>query len=111
MKWFWTPLLVLALSTMVLPACGGRAQLAPDSAKKYRELFRVQANSRPRTPLGKLSARDAKLIMQNHSSTYGSSGKSISRGARRGGSVQPLNLNLGGGQAGGEGPGIKLQAR
>ena len=49
--------------------------------------------------------------MQNHNSNYGGASKSISRGARRSGSILPLNLSLGGGQAGGEGPGIKLQAR
>ncbi len=107
MKHVCSALLVLALSTMVLPACGGRAQLGPDSAKQYRELFRAQANSRPRAPLGKLSAQDAKLIMQNHGQTYGRHGKNIARSGVS--SIQPLNLSVEGGLPGGNG--IQLQAR
>jgi len=106
MKWFWTSLIVLALSAMTLPACGGRAQLGPESAKQYRELFRVQGNSRPRSPLGKLSARDAKLIMQNHNATYGGKGKASNRGARSNASLKPQGVSLEGG-----GSQIKIQAR
>ncbi len=111
MKWFLTPLLVLALSTLFLPACGGRSQLGPETARQYRELFRTQGNSRPRAPLAKLSARDAKLIMQNHNAVYSGGTKTSRRGARRGMSLQPSNLAIGGREGGKGDTGVQLRAR
>ena len=111
MKWLFTSLAVAAFCLLTAPACGGRAHLSPHSGKYFKRLFKAQVDSRPRKPLGKLSAQDAKLIMQNHNTTYGGVSKRISRGGSKGGSIQPVTLDLGGGSGGGGGDGIRLRAR
>ena len=114
MKWLPTGLMLAALCMLTLPACSGRAHLGPDSGKRYKALFQVQADSRPRKALGNMSAMDAKLIMENHHATYGKRTTTRARtGTRRSGgsSLQPASLDLGGGGGGGGGPSIRLQAR
>ena len=111
MKRLVTGLAVAAFCLLSTPACSGRAHLSPHSGKYFKRLFKAQVDSRPRKPLGKLSARDAKLIMQNHNDTYGGVSKRINRGGSRGASIQPVTLDLAGGDGGSGGGGIRLRAR
>lgn len=93
-------LLGLALCSLSLLACGGRATLSDASGKASRRVWMTQLESQPAKRLSTLSAADAKIALDRH---YGKGkGRSISSGGissggyggGRGGQLTPSTTDI-----------------
>ncbi|MFN3200744.1 MAG: hypothetical protein ACE366_20260 [Bradymonadia bacterium] len=91
-------LVALALVTFV--GCGGRRSIEEDSGVAWRAVMDAQKSARPSQKLAFIDADEAKIIMDNHRTTFsrGGGGRSsggdslLSGGGGGGGLLNPVSV-------------------
>jgi hypothetical protein len=74
-------LLIGALSLLILPGCGTRESLSPNSGRSLKMLFHVQAKKRSAMKVAPLTASEALGILETYEA--GQNGKRGSRNSSR----------------------------